>query len=287
MSADAEAVAAALIDSLAPGSGVGLAVHDEHLRGCSSSPPRSPSSPACRRRSRLGHTLLENLPAEIGEAAEATAAPGRGDRRAAARRRVGHPDRARARLADQRLPARARGAQAARHRRARRHGEPPRAGAARAEPAAARRGAAPGPVGSWSWEIDEDRWTWSEELFALAGLERAGDAAEPARAAGRDRARAPRRGAGRDLEGAARRRALRDRVPAAAGRRPPARHPRPRRAGPRAVGARRADRRLRPGRHRARARRGAPARRRGARQACAVRHAGRGARRPGRRHRGA
>jgi PAS domain S-box-containing protein len=166
----AEAVAAALIDSLAPGSGIGLAVHDEDLRVLVISPSLAEFA-GTPPEDQVGHTLPENLPGEIGRAAEATV------RHVA---ETGEPlvgiesatpiGRERGWLVNV-FPLERAGRKlvaivaldVTESRRARERLEQSRHLLAEAQRLA--------KVGSWSWDVDDDRWTWSEELFALADAE--------------------------------------------------------------------------------------------------------------------
>ena len=227
----------------------------------------------------LGRRLTEALPGEVGEVAEASLRAVAASRRAAAAARARRRGRPRARLADRRLPALLRGARADRRDRARRHGEPPRPRAPPARPASAWtppsgwRGSA-----RWSWDVIADRWQWSDELFRIAGP-RARPAAPPDFAQLLRAIPGEHRDAVRDVTT----RALRDGRPyeirfpmlTPDGRRRILRgRGVPVRGG---VGRGRAHRRLRPGRHRARARREPAARGRRARAARAL---GRADRRP-------
>jgi PAS domain S-box-containing protein len=166
----AQGVAAALVEAVRPGSGIGLAVHDEDLRMLVISPSLAELSglPAD---AQLGVRLTEALPGEVGEVAEASlrtvAETGRplldiepaieagrergwlisvfplhhGGRELIA---VVALDVTESREAHERLER------------------------SRRLLADAQRMAG---VGSWSWDVDADRWTWSDELFLIAGLE--------------------------------------------------------------------------------------------------------------------
>jgi PAS domain S-box-containing protein len=163
-------VAGALIEALTPGCGLGLAVHDEDLRMLVISPSLAELSgtPA---EAQLGRRLTEALPGEVGEVAEASL------RTVAASRRpllqlepaiengrergwlisvypIDHAGReliavvaldvTESRRAHARLQE------------------------SRERLADAQRMA---EVGSWSWDVVADTWSWSDELFRLAALE--------------------------------------------------------------------------------------------------------------------
>ena len=64
-------VAGALIEALAPGSRIGVAVHDEDLRLLLISPSLAAWA-GVPVEEQLGHRLAETLPGEAGERAEAT-----------------------------------------------------------------------------------------------------------------------------------------------------------------------------------------------------------------------
>ena len=166
----AQGVAAALVEAVTPGSGIGLAVHDEDLRMLLISPSLAELSgtPA---EAQLGVRLTEALPGEVGEVAEAslrtvaeTGEPLLGIEPAIEKGRergwlisvfplhhggrdliaVVALDVTESREAHERLER------------------------SRRLLAEAQRMAG---VGSWSWDVDADRWTWSDELFRIAGLE--------------------------------------------------------------------------------------------------------------------
>jgi PAS domain S-box-containing protein len=162
-------VAQALLDALTPGCGLGLAVHDEDLRMLVISPSLAELSGASAE-AQLGRRLTEALPGAVGEVAEAslravaaTRAPllqlepaieqGRergwlisvypldyGGRELIA---VVALDVTESRRAEQRLQE------------------------SRERLAAAQRMAG---VGSWSWDVAADEWSWSSELFRLIGV---------------------------------------------------------------------------------------------------------------------
>ena len=163
----------------------------------------------------------------------------RGQPRAAAAARARRRGRPRARLADPRLPARARGPRADRRDRARRHGEPPRPRA----PASAPASAWTPPSGwrasaRWSWDVTGDRWQWSEELYRIAGLSPTGPPPDFAALLRAIPQRAPRGDPRGDDARAARRPPVRDPLPGADARRPPADPARARRARARGLGQR-------------------------------------------------
>ena len=166
-------VAGALLEALTPGSGLGLAVHDEDLRMLVISPSLAELS-GTSAEAQLGRRLTEALPGEIGEVAEASLREVAATREPllrlepaieAGRERgwlisvypldyggreliaVVALDVTESRRAQQRLH----------ESRERLEGAQRMAG-----------------VGSWSWDVIEDRWTWSDELFRLAGMDPAG-----------------------------------------------------------------------------------------------------------------
>ena len=162
--------ARALVEAVAPGSGIGFAVHDEELRLVLISPSLAELSgmPA---EEQLGRRLTESLPGEVGEIAERSlqqvAASGEPlllvDPAVEAGRERGwlisvyplaHPER--------RLVAVV-ALDVTESRRAQERLERSRRLLARAQRLAR--------VGSWEWDIGSDRWSWSEELFRIAGLE--------------------------------------------------------------------------------------------------------------------
>ena len=71
MSAAPGDVAGALLEALLPGSGIGVAVHDEHLRVLVISPSLAELS-GTRPGEQVGRRLTEALPGEVGEVAEAS-----------------------------------------------------------------------------------------------------------------------------------------------------------------------------------------------------------------------
>jgi PAS domain S-box-containing protein len=166
-------VAGALVQALGPGSGIGVAVHDEDLRVLVISPSLAELS-GTRPGEQVGRRLTEVLPGEVGEVAEASlrvvAASGqpllRLEPAVEAGRERGwlihvYPihyggrdlvavialDVTESRRAHERLQL------------------------SRERLATAQRMAR---VGSWSWDVVADRWQWSEELYRIAGLSPAG-----------------------------------------------------------------------------------------------------------------
>ena len=173
MSGPAGDVAGALVQALGPGSGIGVAVHDEDLRVLVISPSLAELS-GTRPGEQVGRRLTEVLPGEVGEVAEASlrvvAASGepllRLEPAVEAGRERGwlvhvYPihyggrdlvavialDVTESRRAHERLHL------------------------SRERLATAQRMAR---VGSWSWDVVADRWQWSEELYRIAGLSPAG-----------------------------------------------------------------------------------------------------------------
>ena len=162
-------VAAALLDALRPGSGVGVAVHDEDLRVLVISPSLAELS-GTEPDEQLGRRLTEALPGEVGEVAEASLRAVAASREPllrlepaveAGRERgwlihvypLTHAGReliavialdvTESRRAHERLQ-RTRDRLDSAQRMAR--------------------------VGSWSWDVAGNRWQWSEELYRIAGL---------------------------------------------------------------------------------------------------------------------
>ena len=167
--------AGALLEALRPGSGLGLAVHDEDLRMLVITPSLAELSGATAE-AQLGRRLTEALPGEIGEVAEASLRVVAATREPllrlepaieAGRERgwlisvypldyggreliaVVALDVTESRRAQQRLH----------ESRERLEGAQRMAG-----------------VGSWTWDVAADRWTWSDELFRLAGMDPAAGA---------------------------------------------------------------------------------------------------------------
>jgi PAS domain S-box-containing protein len=166
-------VAGALVQALGPGSGIGVAVHDEELRVLVISPSLAELS-GTEPGEQIGRRLTEVLPGQVGEVAEASlravAASGEPLLRLepaveAGRERgwlvhvypIHHAGRdlvavialdvTESRRAHERLQL------------------------SRERLSTAQRMAR---VGSWSWDVTGDRWQWSEELYRIAGLSPAG-----------------------------------------------------------------------------------------------------------------
>src|SRR4051794_5238627 len=161
--------AGALLEALTPGSGLGVAVHDEDLKMLVISPSLAELS-GTSAEAQLGRRLTEALPGEVGEVAEASLRTVAATREPllqlepaieAGRERgwlisvypIDYEDReliavvaldvTESRRAQQRLHESRERLATAQH----------MAG-----------------VGSWSWDVVADTWTWSDELFRLAGL---------------------------------------------------------------------------------------------------------------------
>jgi len=154
-------VAAALVESLAPGSGLGLAVHDADLCMLLISPSLAELSGASAE-AQLGRRLTEALPGEIGEVAEASLR-----RVAATREPLLHLEPAveagRERgwlisvyplVHDSRELIAVIALDVTESRRAQERLQHSRERLAEAQRMAS--------VGSWSWDVQEDSWTWSE-----------------------------------------------------------------------------------------------------------------------------
>ena len=166
-------IARAMIDALGPGSGIGVAVHDEDLRVLVISPSLAELS-GTEPGEQVGRRLTEALPGEVGEVAEASLRAVAASREPllrlepaveAGRERgwlvhvypLHHEGRdlvavialdvTESRSAHERLQR------------------------SRERLATAQRMAR---VGSWSWEVRADRWHWSDELYRIAGLSPAG-----------------------------------------------------------------------------------------------------------------
>jgi two-component system sensor histidine kinase/response regulator len=163
-------VAGALLEALTPGSGLGLAVHDEDLRMLVISPSLAELSgtPA---EAQLGRRLTEALPGEVGEVAEASLRAVAATRRPllrlepaieAGRERgwlisvypLDYGGRELIAVVALDVTASRRMQQRLQESRTRLAGAQRMAG-----------------VGSWSWDVLGDRWTWSEQLFRLAGMD--------------------------------------------------------------------------------------------------------------------
>jgi PAS domain S-box-containing protein len=166
-------VAAALIDALRPGSGIGVAVHDEDLRVLVISPSLAELS-GTGPGELLGRRLTETLPGEVGEVAEASL------------RAVAASREPLLRLEPAVEAGRERGwlihvypidyggrelvaviaMDVTESRRAHEVLQLTRERLATAQRMAR--------VGSWSWDVTGDRWQWSDELYRIAGLSPAG-----------------------------------------------------------------------------------------------------------------
>ena len=162
-------VAAALIDALRPGTGIGVAVHDEDLRVLVISPSLAELS-GTEPGELLGRRLTEALPGEVGEVAEASL------------RAVAASHEPLLRLEPAVEAGRQRGwlihvypvehggrelvaviaLDVTQSRRAHEHLQRTRERLDTAQRMAR--------VGSWSWDVTGDRWQWSDELYRIAGL---------------------------------------------------------------------------------------------------------------------
>ena len=169
MSAGPEDVAGALIEALLPGSGIGVAVHDEDLRVLIISPSLAELS-GTEPGEQVGRRLTEALPGEVGEVAEASL------------RAVAASREPLLRLEPAVEAGRERGwlihvyplsyagrdliaviaLDVTESRRAHEHLQRTRERLDTAQRMAR--------IGSWSWDLPGDRWQWSDELFRIAGL---------------------------------------------------------------------------------------------------------------------
>ena len=173
MSAGQGDVAGALLDALLPGSGLGVAVHDEDLRVLVISPSLAELS-GTEPGEQLGRRLTEALPGEVGEVAEASIRAVAASRRPllrlepavdAGRERgwlihvypIDHEGRELVAVI---------ALDVTESRRAHEHLQQTRERLDTAQRMAR--------VGSWSWDVTGDQWHWSEELFRIAGLTTAG-----------------------------------------------------------------------------------------------------------------
>jgi PAS domain S-box-containing protein len=171
--AEADDVACALIDALRPGSGIGVAVHDEDLRVIVISPSLAELS-GTEVDEQVGRTLTEALPGEVGEVAEASLRAVATSREPllrlepaveAGRERgwlihvypIEHEGRELIAVVALDVTGSRRAHETLQRTRERLD--------------TAQRMAR---VGSWSWDVAGDRWHWSEELFRIAGLSPAG-----------------------------------------------------------------------------------------------------------------
>ncbi len=173
MSGPAGDVAAALIDALQPGSGIGVAIHDEDLRVLVISPSLaelSGTAPGAQ----LGRRLTEALPGEVGEVAEASLRAVAASREPLLRLEPAvEAGRQRGWLIHV-YPVEYGGRElvavialdVTESRRAHEVLQLTRERLATAQRMAR--------VGSWSWDVKGDRWQWSDELYRIAGLSPAG-----------------------------------------------------------------------------------------------------------------
>ena len=173
MSAGSADVAGALLEALRPGSGIGVAVHDEELRMLLISPSLAELSGAAPE-AQLGRRLTEALPGEAGEVAEASL------RAVAARRRP------LLRLEPAVEAGRERGWLI--HVYPVEHGGRELVAVIALDVTESRRtherlqrtkerldtAQRMARIGSWTWDVAGDRWHWSEELYRIAGLDPAG-----------------------------------------------------------------------------------------------------------------
>ena len=166
-------VAGALLDALRPGSGIGVAVHDEDLRVLVISPSLAELS-GTEPGEQLGRRLTEALPGEVGEVAEASLRAVAASREPLLRLEPAvEAGRERGWLIHV-YPIEREGREliaviALDVTESRRAHERLRRTRERLD--TAQRMAR---VGSWSWDVPGDRWEWSEELFRIAGLSPAG-----------------------------------------------------------------------------------------------------------------
>jgi len=173
VSAGADDVAGALLEALRPGSGIGVAVHDEQLRTLFISPSLAELSGTAPE-AQLGRRLTEALPGEVGEVAEASLRAVAASRQPLLRLEPAvEAGRERGWLIHV-YPLEHRGRElvavvALDVTESRRAHE--RLQATRERLATAQRMAR---IGSWSWDVAGDRWHWSEELYRIAGLDPAG-----------------------------------------------------------------------------------------------------------------
>ena len=176
MIAEHDDVAGALLDALRPGSGIGVAVHDEDLRVLVISPSLAELS-GTEPGEQIGRRLTEALPGEVGEVAEASL------------RAVAASGEPLLRLEPAVEAGRERGwlihvyplsyegreliaviaLDVTENRRAHEHLRQTRERLDTAQRMAR--------VGSWSWDVTGDRWQWSEELYRIAGFSPAAAAA--------------------------------------------------------------------------------------------------------------
>jgi len=162
-------VAGALLEALLPGSGIGVAVHDEHLRVLVISPSLAELS-GTRPGEQVGRRLTEVLPGEVGEVAEASLRAVAASRRPLLRLEPAvEAGRERGWLIHV-YPLEYGGRElvavialdVTESRRAHEHLQQTRERLDTAQRMAR--------IGSWSWDVTGDRWQWSEELYRIAGL---------------------------------------------------------------------------------------------------------------------
>ncbi len=162
-------VAAALIDALRPGAGIGVAVHDEDLRVLVISPSLAELS-GTEPDEQVGHRLIDVLPGEVGEVAEASLRVVAATREPLLRLEPAvEAGRERGWLIHV-YPIDHRGRElvavialdVTESRRAHERLQRMRERLDTAQRMAR--------VGSWSWDVKGDRWQWSEELYRIAGL---------------------------------------------------------------------------------------------------------------------
>jgi PAS domain S-box-containing protein len=166
-------VAAALIDALRPGSGIGVAVHDEDLRVLVISPSLAELS-GTEGDEQVGRRLTEALPGEVGEVAEASLRAVAATREPLLRLEPAvEAGRERGWLIHV-YPVEHEGREliavvaldVTESRRAHETLQRTRERLDTAQRMAR--------VGSWSWDVTGDRWEWSEQLYRIAGLSPAG-----------------------------------------------------------------------------------------------------------------
>jgi PAS domain S-box-containing protein len=162
-------VAGALIDALRPGSGIGVAVHDEDLRVLVISPSLAELS-GTEGDEQVGRRLTEALPGEVGEVAEASLRTVAATREPLLRLEPAvEAGRERGWLIHvypidyegRRLVA-VIALDVTESRRAHETLQRTRERLDTAQRMAR--------VGSWHWDVPGDRWHWSEELFRIVGL---------------------------------------------------------------------------------------------------------------------
>jgi len=173
VSAAPDDVAGALLAALRPGSGIGVAVHDEQLRTLLISPSLAELS-GTEPDAQLGRRLTEALPGEVGEVAEASLRAVAASREPLLRLEPAvEAGRERGWLIHV-YPLQHGGRElvavialdVTESRRAHERLQRTRERLATAQRMAR--------IGSWSWDVADDRWHWSEELYRIAGLDPAG-----------------------------------------------------------------------------------------------------------------